>query len=418
MFNFLKNTFVNYNRYKTHDEAVIVACFFNPQNNPYRLIAFQKWYKSIKHMNHRIIECLIGPDAKSQLPKSQYISSVNTESLLFHKETLLNKVIKELPAKFKYVFWLDTDVLFTNSRWLLDGVKEMQQGTNLIQPFEYCIHLERNKLKPNFDVELNRHFAGDPESRHKHMWRSFCSNYASGLAGNYNYDKHGHVGFAWGAKREVLDTCPLFDRALVGGADHIMAHAAAGHIGHSCITKSFTENLKEIEEWSNKFFNAVKGRIGYVKGDLYHIWHGDIEKRQYLKRIKDFTGNINDIKERDAAGLHVARKNAYVKKYYREREVREICHDDFDEFYFDPEFIEDMGYSILNAIEMFSQPSYNEEPIDVLDIYYKNDLTPYENDPSIVIVQSSSDIILEQQEPDAIIDPGRAELEPQSENFS
>jgi len=68
MFDFLKNTFLNRGRYKTHSEAVIVSCFYNPQNSPYRLLAFQKWYHSIKHLNYRIIECLIGPDAKSQLP--------------------------------------------------------------------------------------------------------------------------------------------------------------------------------------------------------------------------------------------------------------------------------------------------------------------------------------------------------------
>jgi hypothetical protein len=39
---------------------------------------------------------------------------------------------------------------------------------------------------------------------------------------------------------------PLYDRALIGGADHIIAHAAAGQIPHSCITKSFTDNLDEV----------------------------------------------------------------------------------------------------------------------------------------------------------------------------
>src|ERR1022692_4687226 len=107
MFDFLKNTFMNYDRYKTHSQAVIVACFFNPQVSPYRLLAFHKFFRSIRHLNYRIIECLIG-DAKSQLPPNDAnITRVRTESLLFHKETLLNKAISELPDEYRYVFWID-----------------------------------------------------------------------------------------------------------------------------------------------------------------------------------------------------------------------------------------------------------------------------------------------------------------------
>ena len=74
MFDFFKNTFLNQNRYKTHSDAVVISCFYNPLNSPYRLLGFQKWYRSIRHLNHRIIECLIGDDAKPQLPSSPFIA--------------------------------------------------------------------------------------------------------------------------------------------------------------------------------------------------------------------------------------------------------------------------------------------------------------------------------------------------------
>src|SRR4051812_40308794 len=127
MLDFLKNAFLNQGRYKTHSDAVIVACFLNPQNSPYRLLAFQKWYRSIRHLNHRVIECTIG-DARPQLPESPYIRRVRAESLLWHKETLLNLLIADLPKNFEYVFWLDADVLFTNDRWLVDGVEVLQSA--------------------------------------------------------------------------------------------------------------------------------------------------------------------------------------------------------------------------------------------------------------------------------------------------
>src|SRR6185312_2409610 len=114
--------------------------------------------------------------------------------------TLLNQIVDTLPEKYEYVFWVDADVLFTNDRWLVQGVEQLQK-VNIIQPFEYCVHLEKNQLKPGFDVDSYRHLVSSPERRHKRLWRSFCSNSVE-LSANENYDVHGHVGFAWGARRE------------------------------------------------------------------------------------------------------------------------------------------------------------------------------------------------------------------------
>lgn len=349
-------------RYKPHHEAVIISCFYNPQNSPYRLLAFQKWYRSIKHLNHRIIECLIGDTAKSQLPESPFISTVRTESLLWHKETLLNKLVVSLPVEYKYVFWLDADVLFTNKNWMVEGVNKLKGKSSVIQPFEYCIHLEKNELKPSFDVEAHR----QSEQRHPKMWRSFCSNYTNGLSADENYDRHGHVGFAWGARREVLEQCPLYDRALIGGADHILAHAAAGHLNHICIEKSFTENIKDVRLWMQKFFWACRGRLSYVPGDLYHIWHGEIKDRQYYKRIKDFTPETKSVVRK--GGFYTG-NDAYVKRYYKQREVTSIYEEGFDGF--DADFFIDMGYHIRDIYHIFGDPIWetqelilNDPPVD------------------------------------------------------
>jgi len=326
MFDFLKNNILFGNKYKTDSEAVIISCFFNPQNSPYRIAAFNTFYDSIKHLNHRIVECVIG-DSKPQLPENKNIKRVYTKNLLWHKESLLNHIIAELPAQYKYIFWVDADVLFTNLDWLTEGVYQMKSaGKNIIQPFELCFHLERDEFEPSLSqdeldgLEETRF----PNQRNKRVWRSFCANFAQGsLWKDENYDNHGHVGFAWGATREVLQAVPLYDKALIGGADHIIAHAAAGQINHCCIRKSFTENIDEINQWSEKFFNVVHAQIGYVPGNLYHIWHGDIEKRQYLKRIRDFTEKSKQIVEKDENGLYTLNKedDNYMLGYFASREI-------------------------------------------------------------------------------------------------
>lgn len=319
----LKNNFLYANKYKTDSEAVIIACYFNPQNNPYRLSAFNMFYDSIKHLNHRIVECIIG-DSEPQLPVTSSITRIHTKDLLWHKEALLNGIVKTLPTKFKYVFWLDTDVLFTNKDWLVQGVEELKYN-NIIQPFEYCVHLNEGETKPSFNTHEEKLFASEPTKKHPNLWRSFCANYKTNdLSSDTNYDKHGHVGFAWGAKRSVLDTLPLYDRGLIGGADHIMAHASAGHIGHSCISKSFKDDLEAVNDWSEDFEKLINGKISYVVGDLYHLWHGDTANRQYLKRIIDFTPKAKQITKKDENGLYVADEigeDKYMKEYFEKREI-------------------------------------------------------------------------------------------------
>lgn len=42
MLDLFKNTFLYTNKYKTHSEAIVISCFFNPQNSPYRIKAFNQ----------------------------------------------------------------------------------------------------------------------------------------------------------------------------------------------------------------------------------------------------------------------------------------------------------------------------------------------------------------------------------------
>lgn len=319
-----------FTRYKNHPEAIVISCFFNPLNSPYRLRAFDRFYDSIKHLNHSITECVIG-DAKPQLPETANIHRIQTSNLLWHKEAILNRIVATLPKKYKYIFWVDADVIFTNRNWLTEGVEQLKKH-KIIQPFEYCVHLNQDEDKPDFNVQLEKQFSHNVHTRHNQLWRSFCANFVTNKksASSENYDMHGHVGFAWGARREVLASVPLYDKALIGGADHIIAHAAAGHIPHPCITKSFKDDLENVLKWSKRFHLAVQGEIGYVKGDLYHIWHGDIKKRQYLKRIQDFTVKTKEIQQKDSNGLYVSEQNDnYMSDYFKQREVPSNSDDGF-----------------------------------------------------------------------------------------
>jgi hypothetical protein len=259
------------------------------------------------------------------------------------------------------VFWFDADVLLTNNDWLPASVERLQSAS-VVQPFEYCIHLNRNQTQPDFDVDAHRATVNDPARRHPQMWRSFSATHVQlKLSGDLNYDRHGHVGFAWGARREVLDRVPLYDKALIGGSDHILAHAAAGQIPHPCIAQTFTEVADEVWQWSHDFYRAVGGapdRIGFVPGDLYHIWHGEVADRQYLHRIRDFMPQAKKIWKKDRNGLWKS-NNPYIRGYYRQREATQIHDDGFH--LFAAGFQRDMGYDIRDVHRRFGRPAFERQ---------------------------------------------------------
>ncbi len=324
MFNAFRNIFVK--GYRNHSEAVVISCFYNPQKNEYRQKAFDVFYQSIAHLNYRILECVIGDDAP-QLShyKDKNINLVRAEELLWHKETLLNKIIAELPPNYKYVFWLDADIVFDNDEWLIDGVAALQ-NCNIIQPFEYAVHLNQNEKKPSFDYKMMQK-KPLPEMLAYKMWRSFCSNANTPHFHSENYHEHGHVGFAWAARREILEKAPLYEKALIGGADHIMAHGAANQPFHACIAKTFTDDLENVQQYMQYLGKIVNGQIGFCKGSLFHIWHGDIAKRQYFERIKNFTPMAKNIYRRDKNGFFTSQSNFHTTNYIRQYfDIRENTH--------------------------------------------------------------------------------------------
>jgi hypothetical protein len=150
-----------------------------------------------------------------------------------------------------------------------------------------------------------------------------------------DYDIHGHVGFAWGIRRSILDAVGgLYDRALIGDADHIMAHACvyqepASNIAgvHRCISNCHIDpaELKNIQKWSADFLKLCDSKLGFIQGDIHHDWHGDLKDRHYYQRIYEFSPFIKETTQRDANGLYITtnpRIIGYVTSYFTKREVR------------------------------------------------------------------------------------------------
>lgn len=320
----IKNKVLNQNRYKTRSDAVIIGVFYNPKKNPYRLAAFLKFYESIKHLNYRFLEITIGEDYKRQLPQNDpNIEHIHSESLLWHKEAGFQYIIKKLPRKFTKIVLADLDIKFTDDEWLVKACRKIDQGCTVVQPFEWAMHLNQNCDEPDYDVAYLKSIAQQRFLEGRRVWRSCAANNGKVTQAERDfYPQGGHTGLCWVYRRDVLEKVPLYSKALAGTTDHIAFHAIIGDYQETkCLKLALKDDLHNIYSWCYQFHKVTQGKLGYVEGnECWHMWHGDLGKRWYLKRTQDFTKIAKNINELDENGLAIHKNDPYMEEYFSSKE--------------------------------------------------------------------------------------------------
>ena len=198
--------------------------------------------------------------------------------MLWQKERLLNLGISWLPKSCKYVVWSDCDLLFGNKGWAKETAQQLEKFP-LVQVFETCNRLSHINLSAKNEGNICQSFASIVPSNPK-------------ILETGHFEKHGHTGYVWAARRELLDRHGLYEYAIIGSADHYMAHASFGDFQGACmglLTNQDTLQLEHFTDWAEPFFKSVDGKVGSISGTIFHLWHGDLERRRYLLRNRQLT---------------------------------------------------------------------------------------------------------------------------------
>jgi hypothetical protein len=301
-------------RYQDCDDLWSVTCYFNPCHYRNRLANYRIFTDKMAQSGLKLltVECAFGNDP-FELPTSSDILRVRSPDILWQKERLLNLAIQRLPPQAHKVAWLDCDVLFSNPGWAVQTAR-LLDNFPVVQPFEQCVYLYPT------GVETNEKWSPTFQSfAYMHQYDcnpGFCEGYFRPSA----------TGFAWAARRELLDRHGLYDGCLSPIADHLMTHAMVGdfegpcfknemsipYVSHSNLTKllSFVQMhfggilphhlvraikhnrstvvsndamLSHFLRWGRLFYEDVQGRLGYTPGTIMHLWHGALRERKYLK---------------------------------------------------------------------------------------------------------------------------------------
>ena len=244
-----------------------ISCFFNPCRYPNKLENLKVFRDESKHQGLKLIlvELAFG-DTPFEVPQdcAEIIIRLRTNSVLWHKERLLNIALQSVPSK--NVAWIDADVMLENENWI-ESAEHLLETYPVVQLFERA-----EWLSPTGDVIQQMDSTAAQQARKRDT------------AGIY-----GHAGFGWAARTEILKKHGFYDRNVIGGGNGVMAWAMYRYAGlwpgegfhHIFLSDVHREH---VEQWSARFFEDVQGRVGCVPGAVRHLWHGAIKDRFYLDR--------------------------------------------------------------------------------------------------------------------------------------
>jgi hypothetical protein len=252
-----------------------VVAYYNSAHFHSKRRAFDLFSASMERSGIPVFvgECAFGDDP-FELPPSASVFRFRGRDEIWQKERLINLVVERLPDRYAKIAWLDADILFDNPLWAI-RTSELLDELLVIQPFERAIRLLHDQTTYTGASDFNQ--------------PSFCFVHSAlpELTRFGGYSVHGHPGFGWAANRDLWLEVGLYDGAIMGSGDHLMAHAFAGDFCSACIPNSFgrcQSYLEDYRTWATAAWEHVRGKLGSVPGAALHLWHGNRPNRQYWQR--------------------------------------------------------------------------------------------------------------------------------------
>ncbi len=260
--------------YDRCDDLWVVTCYFNSNNFQTRRENYDRFADPIRKagINLLTVECAFG-DADFALPQRPDTLRLRSRDVMWQKERLINLAVARLPPNVRKVAWLDCDVLFSNPGWAVQ-TSALLDNAPIVQTFKTAIRLPQSHTA----------YSGLGE-----VWNGFAwvSEVVSDVF-EKDYGQHGHTGFGWAARRELLDRHGLYDACISGSGDHFMAHAMRGDLMMECEFCPTSPRLREhFAGWAKQFHADVAGQIRSTPGTVLHLWHGDTKDRAYSERHEE-----------------------------------------------------------------------------------------------------------------------------------
>lgn len=190
-----------------------------------------------------------------------------TNQILWQKERCLNIALDNLSNNIDSIAWIDADLILHNDNFLNDA--------------DYT--LSNHKVAQIFERVFE-----NPNINSTHNTLSFAKDHIEG----HNLD-YAAIGFGWAMRKEVLEY-GFYDSDILGNSDCLQLISWLGIWNHRLIQQLTPKHRLHYLQWAIKSFNIVNGDIGCIKGDIEHMYHGNMLNRKYVTRSQILTNNSYD----------------------------------------------------------------------------------------------------------------------------
>jgi hypothetical protein len=263
-----------------------VTTYFNPARYLTKLQNLERFAKRVRQQGLKLLIVeLAFLDAPFSVPQEFADMSVRlrTNAVLWQKERMLNLAIGHLPQSCSKVVWLDGDILFENDSWV-EETSRLLENHKVVQPFQIANWLpEGAETHSQMDSPLTVDLPKMPG-----MAYSMChSRFPSKILCRPDL---AHPGFAWAARREIVDAHPLYDKGILGGGDFLTTlamYSASAALENPNVSVCLSRHqAADLVHWASKFHSAVSGDVVSTPGSVWHLWHGNLSDRQYIERYE------------------------------------------------------------------------------------------------------------------------------------
>lgn len=287
------------------NDLAAITCFFSYAKNTHAIKRHKEFSDNLRRQGVKLYtielafyndEFLLGDDTYLRL---------RTDTVLWHKEALLNFLVKRLPPNVQKIAWLDSDIFIQDDDWA-DKVSDLLEKCKLLQIGSKFRFLKESKMDSGvFDKEECRSFT------------TMGYGFVNDKQNRHDFKKY-HVGLAWAANREFFIQGGLFDYDPTGAGDLITYYASAGLMDHPeaqwWTRDIYSKNCKSIMPFVNEYvtntYDYVKESINYLDAEVIHRYHGPMCRRGYVTRLDLLKGINYDIHlERDDNGILKWRDN-------------------------------------------------------------------------------------------------------------
>ena len=264
----------------------VITSYFNPMGYQRRRANYRAFRR---HLNLPLATIEWSPDSNFVLDddEADLMVRVGGGSLMWQKERLLNLLLPQLPAQCRYVAWVDCDVVFERSDWGAAAIQTLQAWP-LIQLYDTVRHAKQVELSKVDKIEnwsevgaemARPGFVSATEQNEPLAQWAQSHTRATVLNGDPS------IGFAWAARRALLERHPFLDIWVAGGGDAALCFAAFGIPERVVLRHGLSDAHRDhYLPLARALAQTVKGQVGHLPGTIHALWHGEIDQRGYQAR--------------------------------------------------------------------------------------------------------------------------------------